>query len=407
MSQLAKADSLFRTQLGRTYLGLHLNGAALEACKLALTEAGTPDSMSGLDERTAAGAKTCLEAALRNSALERSPRLSSELDQIDQMSPYDPDRALLMIATIREKLFPIASGVEIDKRNLQRLQQSIDRANSKQSAWPHRMKRVSSALRKTPGLLLHFLEILLLFLALAAIMLAVWHLSKKRIDAGFAFRDGDIKWTVWSISDPEGRGAAGAVMDALDWESNPLLSDYIPSSLLLYSPDDDRTNGLGTPKAWKDLLDEPRTPIDMEVIKKSEFRRHKFVQTEAFEEMDLKIGSIEAKGLLGGFRNLHRMIMRGLPASQGVVYSSTEGAAKKTHACVRITCNWPDSPAGIPDTVSVYASTEDDPRVDAIGLSAQRAAFKLFYRLAQSELPEYSSAVANFHQGVRLIERSI
>lgn len=57
-------------------------------------------------------------------------------------------------------------------------------------------------------------------------------------------------------------------------------------------------------------------------------------------------------------------------------------------------------------TISVYSSTEEQEFVDAIGLAAQRAAFKLFYRLAMPRKdPDEISAAAAFHQGVVLLRR--
>jgi hypothetical protein len=158
------------------------------------------------------------------------------------------------------------------------------------------------------------------------------------------------------------------------------------------------------------------------------------IQIEAFDELDVKVGSVEAKGIVSLFRTLRKWLDRGLPAAQGTVYTLPQGADGQSYACVRITCNWTtelqalssprdssstgedrqdgeelsadeDSPGD--ETLSVFASSAHDPSIDAIALSAQRAAFKLFHRLATKSSPTYATAVANFHQGVALIDEYI
>jgi hypothetical protein len=163
----------------------------------------------------------------------------------------------------------------------------------------------------------------------------------------------------------------------------------------------------------------------MEVLPLKEFQKHRFIQVEAFDELDVKVAGVEAKGLIGLFRTLRKLLDRGLPAAQGIVYRlRTGGAAPQSYACVRITCNWTadvkaltrnrkrhhrsdDEDDRQDETVSVFASTADDLSIDAIALSAQRAAFKLFHRLALRSSSAYATAVANFHQGVELIDQSL
>jgi hypothetical protein len=233
-----------------------------------------------------------------------------------------------------------------------------------------------------------------------------------------------IEWNVWSIQDKQNRGAAGPVMDALNTANNPLLSrQFIPSSLLLVPS---FALNWGTESlVWRDFLDRPREPIDMEVLPLKEFQKHRFIQVEAFDELDVKVAGVEAKGLIGLFRTLRKLLDRGLPAAQGIVYRlRTGGATPQSYACVRITCNWTadvkaltrnrkrhhrsdDEDDRQDETVSVFASTADDLSIDAIALSAQRAAFKLFHRLALRSSSAYATAVANFHQGVELIDQSL
>jgi hypothetical protein len=246
-----------------------------------------------------------------------------------------------------------------------------------------------------------------------------------------------VDWTVWSISDSMAHGGAGPVMDALNPNNNPLLREQLrPSSLLLVpSPalSESEIEADEECPVWRDFLDEPRQAIDMEALPSlNELRRHRFNQMEAFDELDVKLGNIEARGIVGLFRAIRKWLDRGLPAAQGTVYTLAQGAEGQSYACVRITCNWtsevqalskhPEDPPNAvgsqegtldqdvdpaDETISVYASTANDPSIDGIALSAQRAGFKLFHRLIKKSSPSYATAVANFHQGVKLIDEYI
>src|ERR1700691_1797252 len=276
---------------------------------------------------------------------------------------------------------------------------------------------------------------------LIVLLLLLWWLRKRLLRLWDAYRRNEelrsrplestkrVDWKVWSITDAANRGYGGPLMDALDVDNNPLLCQRKPSSLLLvpsfhpeFHPDGEESEPF---KLWRDFLDTPRELIGMEKLPTlAELRRHRFVQQQAFEDLDLKVGAFDAKGVVGLMRIIQRFRNRRLPGVQATIYrlspDDTKGAAL---ACVRITCYWtrPNSaqngdegtgseaeePQRNEDkTVSVFASRQDNPAIDATALSAQRAAFKLFYRLVrEGDSPHYATAVACFHQGLSLINQ--
>jgi len=414
---LAQEQADREANLGRFYLAQGQFAAALATCQEALRLAGNGQA-----------ARDCEQSAIKKLLQERRTELSARLEIVDaRLQRAEADAAFAELARIRSDLAPPGSplgdfdnemNVEITKRLkhakwLKWVSRGIPLA-----AWTG-LKLIAAALALLVGLYL-------LRLATNTILRHQRYRTTRLVSD-------TIDWTVWSIRDCEDLGGAGPVMDALNPGNNPLLRDQLkPSSLLLIpllaAPDGDEADNDEECPVWRDFLDEPRQAIDMEALPPlSELRRHRFNQMEAFDELDVKLGSIEAKGIVGLFRAVRKWLDRGLPAAQGTVYSMAHGTNGESYACVRITCNWTtelqalaeevaqptdgareldeNSPAD--ETVSVYASTANDPSIDAIALSAQKAGFKLFHRLVRKSSPSYATAVANFHQGVKLIDEYI
>ena len=369
-------------------------------------------------------ARLCYDEVIKKLREERKAKLSARLAIVDaRLSRLEDTEAFTEIERIQTDLAPPASPLgEFDN------QMNADIAT--------RLSRAT--LLRWLSLLPAFLWTMLKLLVIVLLVLLGWFLivlSGRSYDRHKKYKtrkleSAEVEWTVWSIRDDEKQGAAGPVMDALNPANNPLLNkDFKPPSLLLVPPNatvDDTES-----RVWRDFLDPPRDPIDMEKLPTiEEFQKHRFNLVEAFDELDVEVGSLKAKGLMSLFRTFRKWLDKGLPAAQGNVYSLTLGESETRYACVRITCNWttqlkalkPSSPvivatdqddsdwksAGIADeTLSVFASSIDDPSIDAIALSAQRASFKLFHRLIRKSSPTYATAVANFHQGVELIDRYI
>jgi hypothetical protein len=418
------ADQAIRSaDLGRYYLESGQYGAAFAACQGALKLA------SALQP-----ARDCELEAIRNLQRERKGKLQAILSVVDaRLSRGEVDEAFSEIALIRSDLAPPQSPLgEFDEQMNADVAVRLSRAK-----WTKWFTWISAAL---PILFWTILKIL----AVIAIAILAWRFLLSATSLYFRHKryrtrrlDSEVvDWVVWSIRDAQDCGCAGPVMDALNPNNNPLLNKALkPSSLLLVpklaAVNETNAGDNGESLAWRDFLDPPREAIDMEILPLESFQKHRFIQIEAFDELDIKVGAVEAKGIVGLLRTLRKWLDRGLPAAQGTVYSMpAEGIDGRSYACVRITCNWttelqalssqePPSPdrdgegesegESKPgdETLSVFASSVHDPSIDAVALSAQRAAFKLFHRLVTNSSPTYSTAVANFHQGIALIDEYI
>jgi hypothetical protein len=238
---------------------------------------------------------------------------------------------------------------------------------------------------------------------------------------------GKITWNVQAIKDEEKQGAAGAVMDALNMGSNSLLRErFRPPALLLTPPGFSGTEADGI---WWDFFGDARSEFSVERIPYDGMRQHVFELDESFEEVTIKVAGQEISGFVSLGRNIRRWLMRGMPAVQGAIVKVTVGSAEPAWA-VRLTAtsrySWfgelksqlartlgsPTNEQKIAQaksgslTISVHSSTQEQEFVDAIGLAAQRSAFKLFYRLANPAAdPDEVTAAAAFHQGVVLLRR--
>jgi hypothetical protein len=224
-----------------------------------------------------------------------------------------------------------------------------------------------------------------------------------------------IKWFVQHIKDRERQAGAGAVMDALSITGNALLREpFRPPSLLLVPPGFSGPQGGGV---WWNCFGAVRPTFAVEWVPREDIERHEFVLEEALEEINLKIAGQEVGGIVSLARNVSRWFNKGTPTVQGAILKVIPIGGNPSWS-VRLTAtsayrwlNWLrtfNTGRRIHKnlTVSVYSSTEEQEFVDAIGLAAQRAAFKLFYRLAEPDKePDEITAVAAFHQGVVLLRR--
>jgi hypothetical protein len=398
--------------LGRFYLDHGHYQAAYAICQDALKLASSLQP-----------ARFCLDEAIIKLREERRTVLSARLAAVDaHLWRGEVNDAFTELGRIRADLAPSSSLLgDFDGQMNQEMSKRLD--------WTRYLQWWSWFFATLPSLLWKLLAFLVLAFLVWLIFSAAFELFQRHKQYRTRkLESARVDWTVWSIRDDQNRGAAGPVMDALNPESNPLLSRVLKPSSLLLVPDlavlgrkAEETETL----VWRDFLDSPRDPIDMERLPLEEIKKHRFIQIEAFEELDVKVAGLEAKGLMGLIRTFRKWLDRGLPAAQGTVYTlTTEGTEQRSYACVRITCNWTsavkalsspaprgaaeDEDTGPQDmTLSVFASSVHDPSIDAVALSAQRAAFKLFHRLATKSSPTYASAVANFHQGVELIDEYI
>lgn len=414
-------------ELGRYYLDTGQYEAAFTICQEALKLASTLPS-----------ARSCDAEALKILREERKKKLPARLAAVDaRLSRGEVNEAFGEIERIRSELAPTQSPLgDFDEQMNAEIAIRLNRAK-----W---LKWFTWIFAGLPILFWAILKVFAVFLA----VLLVGKLLQYALDLFLRHQryrtrkleSEGVSWTVWSIRDAQDQGAAGPVMDALNPKNNPLLNKSLKPSALLLVPllpvgDDTGVGDVNESLVWRDFLDPPRDAIDMEILPLAAFEKHRFIQIEAFDELDIKVGGVEAKGVIGLFRTFRKWLDRGLPATQGTVYTLLSGEIdKRSYACVRITCNWttelqalssqndsssdgdhrpdgehpPESEHRPGDeTLSVFASSAHDPSIDAVALSAQRAAFKLFHRLATKSSPTYATAVANFHQGVALIDEYI
>ncbi|MBB5061555.1 hypothetical protein HDF16_006291 [Granulicella aggregans] len=277
--------------------------------------------------------------------------------------------------------------------------------------------------------------------------LVVLAIATKRRNARESCQERDGKngrtgWRVWNITDKDGTGAAGVIMEALKLGNNTLLRDHYlhqyvaPSLLLSPLPATEQEPGQGI-TIWWNFLAGRKWSCPIETVPVAEMGRHTFSFEEALDDIDLKVAGTDIRGVFSAYRSLRRWYYQGYPELQATVGSS--GEDKDKVATIRLTCNiergWGGTAATTPsaaagsartsvaataasvaapltvggvavqtNTISVFASSEPQRFADHLGLAAHRAAFKLFYRLAEPGIhPDHVGAVASFFQGMSLL----
>jgi hypothetical protein len=261
---------------------------------------------------------------------------------------------------------------------------------------------------------------------------------------GFPAKPSDKQpvWFVWSIRDEVGAGAAGAVIEALDVRTNPLVAPYIQPEyrkreeararreFLLLPPflkhsafEDDsifrggstRSNGV-----LKDFLGSgfPLTFVEEIVFFPDENNLTEgskkdllpvFRLDEAYGEVNLKVGGFEMRGIMGLVTLYKRVRYRRFHNVLGFV-SKGEGKGWAVRLNGQIPAR--KSRAESEFVASVWADTIDTDFGDPLGLVAQRAAFKLLLRIVDDSLCREAGrersgydtnsihAIANFRQGI-------
>jgi hypothetical protein len=242
------------------------------------------------------------------------------------------------------------------------------------------------------------------------------------------------EWKVWTIRDDAKSGAAGAIMEALDVDVNPLVSPFIRDGnagdvarsrrQILLAPPILEANGKPSAVstlAWKDFLVayDAVPSQDLTFIERLPFKSVAelpiFTTNESYdqESTEVTVGSFKLAGILPLIQLIWQRYNRKYPSVVGVV--DRTGADGKDRWAVRLTCR---NPRSNEDIASVWAESTPTEYGDPLGMVAQRAAFKLILRIMSPPMnqnrlnePVYTSdqisAIAAYRQGVQLLMRLI
>jgi hypothetical protein len=371
---------------------------------------------------------------------------STAQDQLKALAT-DEQRAMAKYGPLDQ----VALGIRDSTRRL---------ADAQQKEWPNYLPKVLGIHDWLPGVISAVGRVLTFCLLGGLLGLLVWGVAvflrnvfrrvrwRKVADPEYV-----IRWSVSSITDKTKQFAAGALIDALNVDYNPLFQRLYTSSFLAAPPALLEANAHGDPSTlvfrnlFVDLLAPDRlrlvrgylSPLT-EAIDIPAFARHRFTQVRAYEDIKLKLGGV-VEASLGAITNAIRSwSMSGWPSVTGSVFFETINNV--TFASVRLVANFgissvrhrelvsrgtvraPGSEDQLEEnemmfdkspetmrkffsqdrTLSVFASTQVDETADAVALASQRAAFRLLYRLARRPAdPGLAIAASSYRQGVRLL----
>lgn len=231
----------------------------------------------------------------------------------------------------------------------------------------------------------------------------------------------DKSWIVWSVVDEGKSGASGALMDALDWNANPLLRNHqcgerpifwlAPPFLPEGFDRARKTNAI-----WSSLTGEP-PPTETTIWNISEdlvgakVIVDNFLLDPAYEELDVNIAGFTVKGLNGIIKFFKQRLYRNLPSIVGIVTRREVDGSPAWG--VRLNANWRPGNVGKKTvTVSVFAESLPQEYGDPLAQVAQRAALKLMLRIKGGN--DQAGADANlvtaraaYRQGIEMLRQLI
>jgi hypothetical protein len=415
-------------RLGQEYLSLKMWNDAQRECSVALDSPAL--------ERDA---HACVSEAKAELEKLRSARVGVRVKAIEELvQAASFDLAKKELADLQKmrtdttgKLGPIEEG---DEKAIAGVETKLALAMEKE--WPRNIRNFFGFREGTPRVVSWTISLLE---AIVLVMLAylVASLVRFLVRRGKFLRlSGPIEWTVSSILDDTKQAAAGALMDALNVDYNPLFQKLPVSSLLavpvrlLSQPGatDEMTDSSNEEiTVWRDfmlLAGEERQFLStqLEEIDTRKFTQHRFKQAKAFDDFNLKLGIIEAApGAV--VRSLRRWWQEGWPSLSGAVTIERVGAV--SFANVRLIGNIGDlrgesgqiaargKDIRLKDlfsgerTISVFASTQIDQYTDAVALASHRAAFRFLFRLIRPNEPNLAIAASSYRQGLRLLATAL
>ena len=419
---------LCHLRLGQEYLSLKMWSDAQWECSIALDSSALETD-----------AHACVSEAKTELEKQRSARVGVRVKSIEgliQAESFDLAKKELdylqkMRADTTGKLGPLEEG---DEKAIAGVEAKLALAMEKE--WPRNIRNFLGFREGTPRVVSWTVSLLE---AIALVMLAYLAASLVRFfvrRGKFLRLTGPIEWTVSSILDDTKQAAAGALMDALNVDYNPLFQELPVSSLLAVpvrllsqfgaaAEKTDRSNEEIT--VWRDfmlIVGEEREFLStqLEEIDTRKFTRHRFKQSKAFDDFNLKLGIIEAApGAV--VRSLRRWWQEGWPSLSGAV--TIESVDAVSYANVRLIGNIGDlrgesgqiaargTDIKLEDlfsgerTITVFASTMIDQYTDAVALASHRAAFRFLFRLVRPNEPNLAIAASSYRQGVRLLTTAL
>ena len=362
----------------------------------------------------------------------------------------------LKALTDDERLAAVKFGpLEVDEAGIRLAKEQL--AEKQQSLWPTWLPEELGLREWLPAVMGGFGRVIAIvggLVLLYGLLISVRYVATVRYWSGFDNPVEPVLWSVDSISDTTGESAAGAMIDALNVDYNPLFQELYTSSFLAAPPALLSANTKVDPgeKVYRnlflDLLGLPNDTVrchlsdNLESLDTALFERHRFSQVRAYEDISLKLGVVEAS--LGAIaRTVRDWWKEGRPSVSGSVLKETIGESE--FASVRLIANLappghsllrarPGSRRSMDGqrrstaqeivldrnketlraffaeerTLSVFASTEVDYVADAVALASQRAAFRLLYRVVRRPAdPGLAIAVSSYRQGIRLLNTAL
>jgi hypothetical protein len=240
------------------------------------------------------------------------------------------------------------------------------------------------------------------FLGALAIVAGVWiglHLLRwlwRKIYGLLWARVRTIQWAFTGVQDDGKLGASDAVLDAMRRTPNEVKQAiWTPGGLILH----DTGHGF---EVWEDfgvtvLPPEFKEKLSDLLVKQGRAADNALV--DAFQNLQFSVGTVSLPVVAKFWKAILDWWRDGQPAFSGVAQEAPTADNLGKQVVVRLTCV--GGPYG---TVSVLASTRKDDSVDALALTASRAAYKLLSQMSsERESVEQIDGHAAFRQGARIL----
>jgi hypothetical protein len=434
--------------LGQKYIAFERWDNALEHCAAGM--AADQDSHEAVD--CYGRAWRAVQAIRRRTVTERL-RLVASLMRDGALATAQEE--LKALSSDEQQAAAKYGALELNEAGIRQAKEQL--AEKQQRLWPTWLPEELGLRDWLPGVVTGFERVVVIIVGLAllyGLLVSLRYVATLRYWSGFDNPAKPVLWSVDSISDTTGQSAAGALIDALNVDYNPLFQRLYTSSFLAAPPALLPARTRVDPgervyrNLFKDLLELPDDTVrgylseNLEGLDTALFERHRFSQVRAYENISLKLGVVEAS--LGAIASTVRDWWReGRPSVSGSVLKETVNQSE--FASVRLIANLAPPghsllkvslgsrrpvdahPLGTAQeiildrneealrlffaeerTLSVFASTEVDDVADAVALASQRAAFRLLYRVVRRPAdPGLAIAVSSYRQGIRLLNTAL